>query len=201
VSFVLDTVLTILLTIFAYLVGSIASGFLLGRLAGIDVRDAGSGNIGATNIARVLGKGRGLLTLLADTAKGFVPVFIGQRLELSDAALALIAIAAFLGHLYPLFLRFRGGKGVATAFGGLLALAPLATLVMILAFGVAVLGSRRVSVGSMAAALAAPISLWVFSYSVELVAMSGFLWAMITLRHRDNINRLLAGTEPRFGVR
>ena len=197
----MDTVLTILLTIFAYLVGSIPSGFLLGRLAGIDVRDAGSGNIGATNVARVLGKGRGLLTLLADTAKGFVPVFIGQRLELSDAALALVAIAAFLGHLYPLFLRFRGGKGVATAFGGLLALAPLATLVVILAFGVTVLGSRRVSVGSMAAALTAPISLWVFSYSVELVAMSGFLWAMITLRHRDNINRLLAGTEPRFGVR
>jgi glycerol-3-phosphate acyltransferase PlsY len=201
VSFVVDPVLTILLIIFAYLVGSIPSGFILGSLAGVDVRHAGSGNIGATNVARVLGKGRGLLTLLADTAKGFVPVFIGQRLGLSDAVLALVAIAAFLGHLYPVFLRFRGGRGVATAFGALLALAPLATLIMILVFGAAVLGSRRVSLGSIAAALAAPISLWVFSYSVELVAMSGFLWVMITLRHRDNIKRLLAGTEPRFGVR
>ena len=195
-----DPVLTILLIVIAYLVGSIPSGFILGRLAGVDVRDAGSGNIGATNVARVLGKGRGLLTLLADTAKGFVPVFIGQRLGLSDAAVALVAIAAFLGHLYPVFLRFRGGKGVATAFGALLALAPLATLIMIFIFGAAVLGSRRVSLGSMAAALAAPIALWVFSYSVELVAMSAFLWVMITLRHRDNIKRLLAGTEPRFDV-
>lgn len=195
-----DPVLTILLIVIAYLVGSIPSGFILGRLAGVDVRDAGSGNIGATNVARVLGKGRGLLTLLADTAKGFVPVFIGQRLGLSDAAVALVAIAAFLGHLYPVFLRFRGGKGVATAFGALLALAPPATLIMIFIFGAAVLGSRRVSLGSMAAALAAPIALWVFSYSVELVAMSAFLWVMITLRHRDNVKRLLAGTEPRFDV-
>jgi glycerol-3-phosphate acyltransferase PlsY len=201
VFFVFDPLLTILLTTFAYLVGSIPSGFILGRLAGVDVRDAGSGNIGATNVARVLGKGRGLLTLLADTAKGFVPVFIGQRLGLTDASLALVAIAAFLGHLYPVFLKFQGGKGVATAFGDLLALAPLATLVMILAFAMAVLCSRRVSLGSIAAALAAPISLWAFSYSVALIAMSGFLGAMVTLRHRENIKRLLAGTEPQFGLR
>ncbi|MGH7852809.1 MAG: glycerol-3-phosphate 1-O-acyltransferase PlsY [Candidatus Binatia bacterium] len=193
-------VMTILLTIFGYLVGSIPSGFILGKLAGVDVRDAGSGNIGATNVARVLGKGRGLLTLLADTAKGFVPVFIGERLGLGDAALALVAIAAFLGHLYPVFLKFQGGKGVATAFGALLAVAPLATPVMILAFGLAVLCSRRVSLGSIAAALAAPISLWAFSYSVELIAMSAFLGAMVILRHRDNIKRVLGGTEPRFGA-
>ena len=192
--------LTILVTIFAYLVGSIPSGFILGRLAGVDVRDAGSGNIGATNVARVLGKGRGLLTLLADAAKGFVPVFIGQRLGLSDTALALVAIAAFLGHLYPVFLKFHGGKGVATAFGDLLALAPLALLVMVFAFGAAAFCSRKVSLGSMAAALAAPISLWAFSYSVELCVMSTFLGAMVILRHRENIKRLLAGTEPRFGA-
>ena len=193
--------MTIILTLFAYLVGSIPSGFILGRLAGIDVRDAGSGNIGATNVARVLGKGRGLLTLLADTAKGFVPVFIGQRLGLSDMALALVATAAFLGHLYPLFLKFQGGKGVATAFGALLALAPQATSVLIVLFGAAVVISRRVSLGSMAAAVAAPISLWAFSYPLELVAMGAFIGAMIVLRHRDNIARLLAGTEPRFGTR
>ena len=193
--------LTILLTIFAYLVGSIPSGFLLGRLAGIDVRDAGSGNIGATNVARVLGRGRGLLTLVADMAKGFVPVFIGQRLGLGDAALALIAIAAFLGHLYPVFLKFQGGKGVATAFGTLIALAPLATLIMVFAFAAAVVCSRRVSLASITAALVAPISFWIFSYSGELIALSAFLGAMVILRHRDNIRRLLSGTEPRFGVR
>jgi glycerol-3-phosphate acyltransferase PlsY len=192
-------VLTFLLTIFAYLVGSVPSGFILGRLAGVDVRDAGSGNIGATNVARVLGKGLGLLTLLADTAKGFAPVYISQRLEINDTALALVAIAAVLGHLYPLFLKFHGGKGVATAFGALLALAPLGTAVMALAFAVAVFCSRTVSLGSIAAALAAPISLWAFSYSVELVALGVFLGAMVILRHRDNVKRLLAGTEPRFG--
>lgn len=191
--------MTILLTIFAYFVGSVPSGFILGKVAGVDVRDAGSGNIGATNVARVLGKGRGLLTLLADTAKGFVPVYMGQRLELSDAALALVAIAVFLGHLYPVYLKFQGGKGVATAFGSLLALAPLAATVMILAFALAVFCSRKVSLGSISAALAAPVSLWMFSYSVELIAMSAFLGTMVIFRHFENIKRLLAGTEPRFG--
>jgi len=188
----------ILVTIFAYLLGSIPSGFIVGILAGVDVRDAGSGNIGATNVARVLGKGRGLLTLVADMAKGFVPVFIAQRLGMSDLALALVASAGFLGHLFPVFLKFQGGKGVATAFGALLALAPPATLVLILVFGVAVLWSHRVSLGSISAALAAPIALWAFSYSVELVVMGAFLGAMVILRHRDNIKRLLAGNEPRF---
>jgi glycerol-3-phosphate acyltransferase PlsY len=188
----------ILVTIFAYLLGSIPSGFIVGILAGVDVRDAGSGNIGATNVARVLGKGRGLLTLVADMAKGFVPVFIAQRLGMSDLALALVASAGFLGHLFPVFLKFQGGKGVATAFGALLALAPPATLVLILVFGVAVLWSHRVSLGSISAALAAPIALWAFSYSIELVVMGAFLGAMVILRHRDNIKRLLAGNEPRF---
>jgi acyl phosphate:glycerol-3-phosphate acyltransferase len=196
---VADPVLIILLIIFAYLVGSISTGFILGRLAGVDVRDAGSGNIGATNVTRVLGKGRGLLTLLADTAKGFVPVYISQRLELNDSALTLVAVAAFLGHLYPLFLKFHGGKGVATAFGALLALAPVAALIMISAFAAAVFCSRKVSLGSIAAALAAPVSLWFLSYSMEVVALGSFLSSMVILRHRDNIRRLLAGTEPRFG--
>lgn len=193
--------MTVILILFAYVLGSIPSGFILGRLAGIDVRNAGSGNIGATNVARVLGKGRGALTLLADIAKGFIPVLIGQRLDLSDAALALIATAAFLGHLYPLFLKFHGGKGVATAFGDFLALAPYATLILVFIFAVAVLSSRRVSLGSLAAALAAPISLWALSAPMEFIIMGAFIGAMIVLRHRDNIGRLLAGTEPRLGSR
>ena len=188
-----------LLVIFAYLVGSVPSGFVVGRLSGVDVRDAGSGNIGATNVARVLGKGRGLLTLLADMAKGFIPVMIGQRLELNAGVLALVAVAAFMGHLYPLYLKFHGGKGVATALGALLALAPLATVAMLCAFAAAAFYSRRVSVGSLAAALAAPLALWALSYPMELIATGAFLGAMVVLRHRDNIERLRAGTEPRFG--
>ena len=193
--------MVIILAILAYLVGSIPSGFIIGTLAGVDVRNTGSGNIGATNVARVLGKGLGLLTLLADTAKGFVPVFVAQRLGMSDVAIALIGISAFLGHLYPVFLEFQGGKGVATAFGVLLAIEPSAPVVLIFFFGVAVLCSRRISLGSIAAALAAPVTLWAMSYTPTFVIMSAFLAAMVILRHRDNIKRLIAGTEPRFSLR
>ncbi|HKY07333.1 MAG TPA: glycerol-3-phosphate 1-O-acyltransferase PlsY [Candidatus Binatia bacterium] len=195
-----DLASVILLTTAAYILGSIPSGFIVGRLAGVDVRQTGSGNIGATNVARVLGKGRGLLTLLADTAKGFVPVFVGRWLGLSDAGLALVGSAAFLGHLYPIFLKFHGGKGVATAFGVLLAATPLATLIVMPLFGLAVLISKKISMGSMTGALIAPVAAWAFSYSGEFIVLSAFLGAMIVLRHRDNIRRLLAGTEPSFGA-
>lgn len=190
-----------IVALFSYLVGSIPTGFIIGKLAGIDVRTAGSGNIGATNVARVMGKGRGLLTLLADIAKGFVPVFAAQQMAFSHTAVAVIAAAAFLGHLYPIFLKFRGGKGVATAFGALLALAPEVTLILLAVFICAALLSRIVSLGSIGAALAAPILFWVFSYPTPLVALTVFVAAMIVIRHRANIKRLLNGAEPRFGAR
>jgi glycerol-3-phosphate acyltransferase PlsY len=190
-----------LLTILSYLLGSVPSGFIIGALSGIDVRSAGSGNIGATNVARLLGKRLGLLTLLADLAKGFVPVIIAQKLDMSDLGIAQVAIAAFLGHLYPIFLRFKGGKGVATAFGALLGIAPAATLVLLAVFAVAVIFCRIVSLGSIAAALAAPFALWALYYPVVFVVMGAFLGGLIILRHRANIKRLLDGTEPRFGSR
>lgn len=193
--------MVVLLIILAYLLGSVPSGFIIGALSGTDVRKRGSGNIGATNVARVLGKGLGLLTLLADTAKGFVPVLIAQYLGVSDLAAALAAMAAFLGHLYPVFLRFRGGKGVATAFGALLALAPEAAILLAVLFGVAVLASGRVSLGSIVAALALPVMLWGFAYGPVFVVMALFISAMVILRHRENIKRLRAGTEPRFRTR
>ena len=192
--------MAILITIVSYLIGSIPTGYIVGTLAGIDIRKVGSGNVGATNVARTVGKTKGLLTLTADVAKGFIPVFVALRLGLSYTAVASVGIAAFLGHLYPVFLKFRGGKGVATALGVLLALAPMATLVLVAVFGVVVFFSRIASVGSIAAAVAAPITLWSFSYSPAIVAMSVFLAVMIILCHRGNIRRLLAGTEPRFGA-
>jgi glycerol-3-phosphate acyltransferase PlsY len=187
-----------LVVLFAYLLGSVPTGYLLGYFAGVDVRRAGSGNVGATNVARVVGKRQGVWTLLADCGKGFIPVMVASQLGLDPTTTALVGIAAFLGHLYPLFLKFRGGKGVATGFGVLLELAPWATLCLIVIFAVAVLTTRIVSFSSMTGAAAAPFVLWLFDHPPSGIFMSAFLAVMIILRHRSNIRRLLAGTEPRF---
>lgn len=190
----------IAVVIFAYLLGSVPTGYIIGSRAGIDIRKAGSGNVGATNVARVIGKRQGILTLIGDALKGFIPVLVASQLDLSSNTMALAGAAAFLGHLFPVFLKFRGGKGVATAFGVFLGLAPWATLVLAVVFAGVLLSCRIVSISSMIAAAAAPISFWFFSYPFPSVATSVFLALMIVLRHRANIERLLAGTEPRFGA-
>ena len=186
-----------LLVILAYLLGSVPTGYILGSLAGVDVRKAGSGNVGATNVARVVGKRHGIFTLVADIAKGFVPVVIALNLGLTSTATALVGVAAFLGHLYPIFLRFRGGKGVATALGVFLGLAPWATLVLMVIFVLVILTTRVVSLSSMVAAASAPIVFWLLSSPPLLTGTSLFIALMIVLRHRGNIQRLLSGTEPR----
>jgi glycerol-3-phosphate acyltransferase PlsY len=182
----------------AYLMGSIPTGFILGAWAGVDVRKSGSGNVGATNVARVVGKRQGIYTLIADAAKGFLPVLIALQLGFSTTVVAFVAVAAFLGHLFPVFLKFKGGKGVATALGVFLALAPWASLVLVLLFVLVVLVSRIVSLSSMIAAAAAPAVFWYFSYSAAVIGTSAFLALMILVRHRSNIQRLIAGTEPKF---
>ena len=193
--------LVIILLIFvSYLIGSVPTGYLLGKLRGVDVRTIGSGNVGATNVARAVGKSQGIITLIADAAKGYLPVFMALQLGQGSLTVGLTAIAAFLGHLYPLFLNFQGGKGVATGFGALLALAPMATMVLVVVFVLTVVATRIVSLGSLATAVAAPLSLWLFHQPPVIVAMGCFLGAMVIIRHRANIQRLLAGTEPRFGA-
>jgi glycerol-3-phosphate acyltransferase PlsY len=194
------TAMVVVIIGLAYLLGSIPTGVILGARAGVDVRKSGSGNVGATNVARVLGKRQGIYTLIADVGKGFAPVFIALQLGFTITVAAFVGIAAFLGHLFPLFLKFKGGKGVATALGVFLALAPLATLILIGLFAVVMLLSRTVSLSSMIAAAAAPAVFCYFSYSAVLTASSAFLAVMIILRHRGNIQRLLAGTEPKFGA-
>jgi glycerol-3-phosphate acyltransferase PlsY len=189
----------IILILFGYLLGSVPTGFILGWMAGVDVRKAGSGNVGATNVARVAGKRQGILTLIGDTAKGVVPVILALQMGANLTTTVMAGAAAFVGHLYPVFLKFRGGKGVATALGVFVALAPVAALVLILMFIAIALSSRIVSVGSIATAMAAPLILWLFSYPPIVVGMAVFIAAAITLRHRSNIQRLLNGTEPRFG--
>ncbi|SRR6266536_682997 len=189
-----------LLVLFAYLLGSVPTGYILGSVAGVDVRKAGSGNVGATNVARVVGKRYGILTLVADIAKGFVPVIVALNIGLTSTATPFVGIAAFLGHLYPVFLRFQGGKGVATALGVFLGLAPWATLILMAIFVLVLLATRVVSLSSMVAAGCAPIVFWLFFQSPILVGMSLFIALMIVLRHRGNIQRLLSGTEPRLGT-
>ena len=190
-----------LLVIFSYLLGSVPSGLIIGKLSGLDVRNAGSGNIGATNVARLLGKTGGLLTLVADMAKGLIPVLAVQQMGLGDPIAALVGIAAFVGHLYPVFLNFKGGKGVATGFGVLLGLAPLAATILLVIFAAVAFSTRIVSLSSMVTAVAAPLLLWLFYYSPTYIMMATLMAIMIVFRHYANIQRLLNGTEPRFGTR
>lgn len=191
----------LVITVLSYLLGSIPTGYIVGFLAGIDVRTVGSGNVGATNVARALGKAKGLLTLIADVAKGFIPVFFAFKLGLSHTAIALVGAAAFFGHLYPVFLKFQGGKGVATALGVLLAAAPSAALLAVGVFVVAAYFSRIASLSSMAAALVAPLAVWALSYPPPTIIQCLVFALMIVYRHRANIERLRAGTEPRFNAR
>jgi glycerol-3-phosphate acyltransferase PlsY len=189
---------TLAFVVAGYLIGSIPSGVLLARLAGIDVRRAGSGNIGATNVARTAGLRLGLATLLADALKGFVPVAAARWMDVGTGGLGAVALAAVAGHLYPVTLGFVGGKGVATALGVSLALFPLATAPTVALFAAVVAVGGYVSLGSMAAASAAPCLVWILGYPAPFVGVSAVLAGAILVRHRDNAARLLAGTEPRF---
>ena len=191
----------IILTLLSYLLGSISAGFLVGSSAGVDVRSAGSGNIGATNVARTLGWKKGLVTLFADVAKGFLPVLAAHLLDLGNAAAAAAGLAAFAGHLYPVFLRFKGGKGVATAAGVYLAAMPLGILVVVGVFVLVMLAARRVSLASLSAAVLAPVVAWTLSYPEEVAWMSLVIGFLVVVRHRENIRRLMAGEEPRLELR
>ncbi|MDT8334154.1 MAG: glycerol-3-phosphate 1-O-acyltransferase PlsY [Desulfurivibrionaceae bacterium] len=188
-----------LLLVFGYLVGSIPFGLLYGRLAGVDVRGRGSGNIGATNVNRLLGKKLGFLTLASDLLKGMLPMLIAALLLGSrpDAELLIIltGLAAFAGHCWPVYLRFRGGKGVATALGIFLYLAPLPTLGAIAVFAATVGLSGYVSLGSIAAALSMPVIIALAGGAAALLPVSTAIAAVIVFKHWDNIGRLRRGEE------
>lgn len=188
-----------LLVLFGYLAGSIPFGLLYGRLAGIDVRQQGSGNIGATNVNRLLGKKLGILTLASDLLKGLIPMLIVAQVlaNQTDAHrwIMLTGMAAFIGHCWPIYLKFKGGKGVATALGIFLYLAPLHTLIAIVLFGVTVRLSGYVSIGSMSAAASLPIMVWLTNGQNDLLIITGIIAFLIVLKHRENITRLLRGEE------
>jgi glycerol-3-phosphate acyltransferase PlsY len=187
--------------VLAYLAGSIPTGVLLARTAGVDVRAQGSGNVGATNVARTVGKKLGILTLAGDLLKGLAPVLLARSLEIGSVAVGLVAVAAIFGHVFSVFLNFQGGKGVATGFGVLLGLAPAAALIPLAVFAGAFSLSRIVSLSSIAAAASAPLALLLIGYPSPTVLAAFATAVLIISRHRDNISRLMAGTEQRFRSR
>ncbi len=187
----------------AYLLGSIPFGYLLVRMfRRQDVRAGGSGNIGATNVARMGGKGLGVLTLLLDLGKGLLAVLLAKHLAPADFNLAVLAaVFAVLGHVFPIWLGFRGGKGVATALGVFTALTPRASGAILLVFLLVVLITRYVSLASIVAAATFPFFAFYSVRHPSAIAIAGFVFIplLICVKHRANIARLLAGTESRFG--
>jgi glycerol-3-phosphate acyltransferase PlsY len=190
----------------AYLLGSIPFGYLLVRLrGGGDVRETGSGGTGATNVTRRAGKGAGILTLLLDALKGVAAVLVARALAGGDWWECAAAAAAVLGHVFPVWLRFRGGKGVATGLGVFLVLAPLATACALAAFVAVVWLWRYVSLGSVTAAAVLPLAVWALGTlglsdraAAPLLAFAAAGAALIVLMHRANIGRLLRGEESKL---
>ena len=202
----------ILTALGAYLLGSIPFGFLVAKAKGIDIRSVGSGNIGATNAMRVLGKPAGIFVLLMDAAKGFVATVYMAPLvhgwiapDVAEKSLGLnlfvfAGVCAVLGHNYTCWLKFKGGKGIATTAGVYLALAPWAVLVALVVFILAVLLTKYASVGSIAAAIALPITVWVMTpNNLFLCLVTTALGFLAVWKHKGNIQRLMAGTENRLG--
>jgi glycerol-3-phosphate acyltransferase PlsY len=185
----------------AYLLGSIPTGVLLARIAGVDVRSAGSGNIGATNVARTAGRGLGILTLVGDVLKGLVPVVIVRALGEPDEVVAATGVAALAGHVFSIFLRMQGGKGVATGAGVLIGLAPTFAPIPLAVFVGTFALSRMVSLASIVAAVSAPIALFLGGRSLPTTLATLTISVLIVWRHHENLSRLLDGTEPTFTSR
>ncbi len=192
----MDLILGIVLVVLGYLSGSLASAVIVCRMMKLpDPRREGSGNPGATNVLRLGGKQAAALTLVGDVLKGAVPVLLAHLLSDSPAVLASTAVAAFIGHLYPVFFQFKGGKGVATAFGAVGALLYPVALFMAAVWVLMAMASRYASLASMAAAVSAPLFALVFfrepAYILALVVIA----ALLVYRHKDNIERLRNGIE------
>ncbi len=192
-------VLSVLVVVGAYLAGSIPFGLLIARLRGVDVRAVGSGNIGATNVTRAVGKKLGAVVLLLDAAKGALPVLGALMLARAGVAEAFVvsacALAAVAGHCFPVWLGFRGGKGVATSLGVFLVLDPLATGAAVVVFVLVFAVSRVASLGSLVAATAFVVAFHLRGRAPTEVVLAAIVVAIIFVRHRDNIRRLFRGKE------
>ncbi|HEV2668383.1 MAG TPA: glycerol-3-phosphate 1-O-acyltransferase PlsY [Blastocatellia bacterium] len=193
--------------VIAYLLGSIPTGYLAGRLRGIDIREKGSGNIGATNVFRVLGKPAGIIVLIIDALKGYaacawvanlVMNWFPARIGEDDALRITAGLAAILGHNFTCWLKFRGGKGIATSAGVLAALVPGALSVVLFIWMSVFAITRYVSVASITASFALPFAAWFTLHSISLTLVTAAMAALAIYKHRPNIQRLMKGTEHRF---
>lgn len=197
----LFSVSSIALIVISYLLGSVPIGLVVARLmGGADPRSGGSGNIGATNINRTLGKGAGLATLIGDMGKGAVPVYYAIYYVGGPDLISLVALAAIVGHIFPIYLGFKGGKGVATSFGVLIVVSPLAALICAVVFGAIVFFTRYVSLGSMYAAVTMPLALALVPGKLYFVPVSVLIAMLIVFKHKENIKRLRERTENRLGA-
>ena len=184
-----------------YLAGSVPFAYLLARLKGIDVRIAGSGNVGAANVLRTTGPWRGVIVMSLDVAKGIGAVAIAHMLAGGTALIALTGAAAVVGHIYPVWLRFHGGKGVAVAAGVFTVLSPGATAMAAALFLIIAWITRYISLASIAATLALPPAAWIVGAPLSVILVAAGTATLILFRHRTNWSRLRRGTERRMGVR
>ncbi|MDP9440390.1 MAG: glycerol-3-phosphate 1-O-acyltransferase PlsY [Actinomycetota bacterium] len=189
----------ILLVLFGYLLGAVPVGYLVGRAFGVDVRRVGSGNIGTANVLRAAGKWAAILTLFGDMLKGFVPVVLASTLVGSEWLHAAVGLAAVAGHCWPVFLRFKGGKAVATGAGTSIGLAPVVGLALFAFWWAVVLLSRYTSLGAIAVMLISPFVFWLTGQPLPYVLYTVVGGALVLYRHRENARALLAGRERKVG--
>ena len=193
----------IIYLILSYLCGAIPFGYIIAKLfKHLDIRTIGSGNPGATNVYRTVSKPLGILTLCLDVLKGFLPVYIATLINFSPYLIITVALVTIIGHIFTLFLNFKGGKGVATACGVFLALNPLSILICLLVFIIVLSIFKYVSLASISAAIMLPISLYLLNSLYEIIIFSCIISILVIIRHISNIKRLLNGTENKiFGTK
>jgi acyl phosphate:glycerol-3-phosphate acyltransferase len=185
----------------AYLLGSVPFSYLVARRRGVDVRTVGSGNVGATNVMRSVGRAAGFLAFALDFAKGAAASLLGRAVEPDSPLPALCAAVAVLGHMYPVWLRFRGGKGVATGAGAFLPLVPAATVAALVTFAFVLAVSRYVSVASIAGTLVLAVAAFLLGAPSAVVRAAAGMAVLIVWKHRANLQRVAHGTESRLGAR
>ncbi len=186
----------VILTVLSYLLGSVLFGEIIARYKGVDIRSVGSGNVGATNVSRALGKKYGALVFFLDMLKGFIPTAIAvSSFGLNSIFVFTVGIASILGHMYPVFSNFKGGKGVATSFGVVLAISFKVALILLIIWGVVLYWKRYVSLASITASVIAPFIFLLGGFPFSVILLSVISAILIVYRHKENIERLRKGEE------